>query len=298
MLATPMQPDEAAPEEPQAEPAAAEPEPEAPAEPVTEIIHQGQRIPLTAEQQREFAQKGYDYTRKTQILAEIKRDMDAKLGTAQQRLTELETFFSNPQNVIEYAEYIRAQTGQPSQPGSPDTIPTVHDVQQALKAQAAQLEQRLTNQISQARVQADEARQMATYDAELSSHVSGLVKKFAVLDAYDPKDLETSLRTEVGQQVQFLLQANPYEEIDLPKVKTMITQAAQRRAERVNSKLTNNLKMETVRAAKVRSSSIEPPGGQLPAAPAAVPNLKLGSRELRQSVIEEIEAAMRAGNQG
>lgn len=288
----------ATPEVPAAAPAEAaplvpaEPAPVADTKPI-ELTHKGQKIVLSEEQVREFAQKGFDYTQKTQILADFKRDADAKLAHYQQREAELSAFLSDPQKVSEYADYLRQQAGLTAK--SPDDIPTQADAKAIARAEAQRVKEELSREIAQAQMAAFQARQEADYRAEFTSHVAALQKSHPELNAYDLADLELALRQDVSKQLDLRIKSNPLDEIPVGEVKRLFTEAAQRRVARVQSTQVSSAKQQAVEASRaLTTKGIEPPGGQAPGiVPEAPRHFKLGSKELIAQVIADLEAEPR-----
>lgn len=59
------------------------------------ITHNGEQKPLTPEEVKEMAQKGYDYTQKTQEVSDQRRQLEAKEAEIKQRSEELERYQSD-----------------------------------------------------------------------------------------------------------------------------------------------------------------------------------------------------------
>ncbi len=266
-----------------------------------ELKVKGQTQVLTRDELIEMAQKGVDYTQKTQSVAENQRQVLAAAELLQQREREIAEFLRDPQRVAAYTAQFQQQAAETD----PNDIPTQAQVIAQLRAQQATLLEQMDRKVAEAEQRA-QARAFETevaekrqgYEGELTKTIGSLQEKFPALDAYDAKDLDRVLRADIAEKVAAKIAQFPETAVSMEEVKALLIDAAKSRAERAQTRIDNHVKMSAVRAAKLTRTGIEPAGGAV-AVPlaSAVPAkpVKLGSRELLDQVTADINALFKKG---
>lgn len=267
-----------------------------------ELKVKGQTQTLTRDELIEMAQKGVDYTQKTQRVADQERQVLAAAQMLQQREQEIATFLRDPARVRTYVASLQTEAEAASV--DPSDIPTQAQVVAQLKAQQAQMQQEMQAQVtaSEERIntrlfEAEVAEKRTVYEGELIKTIGGLVEKFPSLDTYDAKDLDRILRADIADKVAAKIAAYPDRAVSMEEVKTLLVEAAKVRSDRTEAKIQDHIKMTAVRAAKLTRGGIEPAGGAplQSLAPPPVKSPKLGSQELLNSVIADVNAAIAKG---
>lgn len=267
-----------------------------------ELKVKGQTQVLSRDELIEMAQKGVDYTQKTQKVAESERQVLAAAELLQQREREIAEFLRDPDRVRAWTAQLQQEAVATN--ADPNDIPTQASVIAQLRAQQREMQaqmdgkvQEVEQRINQRLFEADVAEKRQDYEGQLSKTIGGLVEKFPALDAYDSKDLDKILRSDIAEKVAAKIAQFPDTAVSMDEVKAMLVDAAKSRSDRAQARIDNHVKMSAVRAAKLTRSGIEPAGGAvadpIPAVPAKSP--KLGSRELLDSVTADINALFKKG---
>lgn len=259
-----------APAPPQeAQPAATEPEaPVATTPPLplsqVEIKHRGKTVVIDdPEDLKALAQKGFDYTAKTQELAEAKRQLEAREQTWLQREQQVVEFLADKARV---AAYLQQSTGQlQAQPQaqpvgqSPDDLLTVGQVQQLLAQQEQRLSQAVQQETSRVREQMPQVAELVqvrqAWAQDVDQHLASLQKKYPELQAVDdyPMAMKTRMRD--------YLQANPGQVSNLETAKAIIHDWSKAQAQKIRGLIDSQTKSTLARQASTAKPAILPPGG-------------------------------------
>jgi hypothetical protein len=261
----------------------AETPPPAPPAPVAEapkwkLTRKGQEVEISdPEEVRRLAQMGFDYTQKTQQVAEYERSLRAEA----QKLVD---HFSKPENLK--AALAALENSAPPPPPQPDDVPTVQTVERLISSQVAAARA----QLQQEHLAAETARYTQEYTAEVDTTLKTLVTdKFPRLGDVDK--IEKLIMDDVAEEVAARVAADPTKVVPMADVKKLIVESATRRHDKLTARDKEHEKMRLVREAKLTTKGTEPPGGgAAPPAPASKPH-KLGSAELTRSVTAELQAA-------
>lgn len=286
------------PVEPQTPAPAAEPGAQAAADPKTaaptdpndilelKVKDRIEKLSLSTEREKliELAQKGLDYTQKTQQAAEDRRQIDAYAQALQAREQQIAAFLNDPVRVAQHAQALLAQAGQAAVAADPNAVVTTQDLNATLQAQLQEVRNEMTKTVAAAQFQAEVARHESDYVGQISQTVKAAVEKFPILDSFgDPEELTEILKGDLAKKG---LQPATIEE-----AKEAFLDLAKARAERLHGKVNDYAKMEAVRAAKMAKTGTEPPGGGAPAP--APSHFKLGDPRLTAAAITDMEAGRR-----
>lgn len=244
-----------------------------------------ERISISKDRDKlvELAQKGWDYTQKTQSAAAERQQIEQYAQALHAREQELQAFLTDPVKVTQYAQYLLSQQPQAAQASDPNAVATVAEVRQALQAEIAKVQEENQKAIAQAQFQAETARYQADYTADLTNVVRQSIEKFPILDsiADGPEDLFELLKGDLAKKGEGSQPAT------IDEAREAISALAKSRADRLHAKVTDHAKMEAVRAAKQRATGPEPPGGSAPA-PQSGAAWKLGDPRLTAQVIADL----------
>lgn len=270
------------------------PEAQAPAvvakeEPVAQkwtFTRKGQQVEITDPQQAaELIRQGYDYTQKTMELADFRRELEAKVRSV----------LTNPQLLRAQLAEIERQQGPVTtpvpqdEPPDPTDLVTHQHAQQLLRAQQAQVQRQTEEMVNRAILKAETHRYAEEYTSEVNRTMATLVnEKFPILK--DVEKIEKLILDDVSDQVKARIAMNPDEQVEISEVKLLIAKAAEKRADKLQARVKEHLKMEQVRAAKVVQSGIEPPAAPAPA-PKPAPAYKLNDPRLTELILQDLNAA-------
>lgn len=261
---------------------------ETPAPETYAIRHNGQEHQLTRDELIERAQQGFDYTQKTQALAQ-QRQLAEQMATAFRNERERVATILQDRAALE----AHLASLAPAEPQfAADDIPTIEQTRQLLQQEVEQVRRKIMDEVQSAQFTAETSRLEQNFRAEIDTTVSSLLtEKFPTLAEWlDPSDAQEIIRTAAAKFVNAQIQANPQQAVNIADVKRVMVEAAQKQADRIEKKIKDNAKMQVARGAKLTQQGIEPPGGT-PPAPPAPQKFKLGDRALTQSVIEELNKA-------
>ena len=291
----------AAPTTPPAEPAPATPTPETPAapEPVpdeapkvieeVEIKVDGKAVRLPKEEALRYAQKGFDYTKKTQQVAEERKVLEAQKAKWEAEQVQLRAFLSDPAKVQEYLQELQRQTGFAST--NPDEVLTASQMQQALQAQARQLalkaQEEIGKAVNEAKIDLETKRLEADYTDATTRSIREALKAHPVLSAVD--DVDDLLKADAWKRIKLLRAEDSEYAPEKEDLTRFITEAAEKRAAKLSETIKNHEKTVAARAAKLTTQGIEPAGGAPPKTTGEPPRYKLGDKELRAAVIADLE---------
>lgn len=266
------------------------PSPEAPldAKQLFKVKDQGKEVEVTLEDLLSGHLRHRDYTRKTMELAEQRKQIETMAQAAQQREAKVNSFLRDAEQVARYYTFLTGQQVTPQQAanmiqqqqGQPqvDVSQIRQELQQELKGIAQQTQQEL------AKVQeAQRAREAVEMDRELTTHIKGILAddKFKVLE--DLGDFDEVAEFLCAQAARL----GPVKTLD--DAKAAILQIAQAKAERLGDRRKEMLKATAVSQEKLRTKSIEPPGGKgITPSPTS---FKLGSKDLTKAATEWLEAS-------
>ena len=289
--ATPADSSAAAPD------AAAQPQAPSPTDPSTgpadssdllelKVKDKVERISLSKERDKlvELAQKGLDYTQKTQLAADERRQIEQYAQALAAREQQLVEFLRDPVRVTQYAQQLLAQQS-PQAAQDPNAVATVAEVQQTLQQELARVRAESQQHVAAALFQADVARYQGEYQADLLKTVRDATEKFPILDsvADNPEELLELLKGDLARK--------GLQPTSIDEARKIFGDLAKARADRLHAKVVDHSKMEAVRAAKLVKSGPEPPGGGAPAPKPS--NFKLGDPRLTAAAIDDMEASGR-----
>lgn len=260
-----------------------------------ELVWRGQTIKVPLEQARTLAQQGYDYTQKTQAIADQQRQLQAMQAQMAQREEQWRQALNNPDLVKQHYEALLQSHGQSV---DPNEIPTMAQMQQALKAEASRIQQQTQEQIQQAvdraRASMETARLESDYTQAADSTLSAVKEAHPILDTID--DVEVLIRQDAWKALAARAASDPEFAPSKADVQKALQTAAKTRAEKLEAKIKDHEKMAVARQAKLTTQGIEPPGGKA-VTPQPSPKHKLGSKDLTAAAIADIEAMMRSSTQ-
>lgn len=300
-VAAPADPAPAAPAAPTPSPAAASAQPQA-AEPATPadptppaptadkwvLKRRGQEVEITdREEVRRLAEQGFDYSQKTADLSQQRKAFE-------QQVAETRAWLANPANLKAYLAQLETVQPPAAPAADPNDVPTRGEVEQKAQALLAETQRQTTQLVNQALLQAETSRYEQEYRGEVNRTISTLVQeKFPILQ--DVEKVDKLLMDDVAEQVKARVELHPDQIVGIDEVKGLLAKAAEKRADKLQARIREHMKMEAVRAAKVVQQSPEPAGGP-PPAPTSQPAYKLGDPRLTDSIIKELQDAFdRAG---
>jgi metal-dependent amidase/aminoacylase/carboxypeptidase family protein len=260
-----------------------------------ELKWNGQTMRVPLDQATKLAQQGYDYTQKTQALAEQVRQLEAMKAQMTQREAQWQQALSNPDLVRQHYESLLQSRGQS---GDPNEVPTMAQMQQALRTEASRIQQHTQEQIQQAVDQAKTSIEVARLESDYTQSAETTLA--AVKDAHPLlatiDDVEVLLRQDAWKILQTRAATTPDYVPSKDDVQKAIQQAAVARSAKLEAKIKDHEKAAVARQAKLTTQGIEPPGGK-GVTPQASPKHKFGSKDLTQAAIDDVEAMMRASTQ-
>jgi hypothetical protein len=219
-------------------------------------------------------------------LADWRRQAEAQVTQARQLL-------GNPQLLRQYLADLERQappTHTPPQAPDADDLLTASQTQQLLQAQLAAVQRQSEQYVQQAILKAETARYTEEYTTEVNRTMTSLKEKFPVLSDVDK--VEKLILDDVSEQIKARIAMEPDQVVEIGEVKTLMAQAAQKRADKLQARVKEHQKMELVRQAKAKQQGIEPPGGTPPPAKPAQ-NFKLGDPRLVELAIADLQASMK-----
>jgi len=235
-----------------------------PPEPMVEVdFGNGKVEKLTAKQIKEGWLRQQDYTKKTQELAEHRKQLEP-IATAYQKAMEereqIKELLSDPRALMYLLQQQVAAQGPVMDPNEPITA---GQAQQYLSAQAQQLQQRI-EQLEQKLVKGvNETRQVAAQEAQdlietarhaesINATISSIYEEHPVLQSVP--EMEDLMRWRVAQRKpQTIEEAN-----------TAFKEVGAELAKAINDKFVALNKQQVVTQQKLVTHGIEPPGGAGP----------------------------------
>jgi hypothetical protein len=257
-----------------------------------EIKWNGQNLKVTREQAIRLAQQGFDYTQKTQQIAEERRASEQREAQYQAQLSQLAQALRNPDFVRKHYETLLQESGQSL---DPNEVPTMAQMQQALRAESdrikAEAKAETEKVVAAATARLESMRMESDYTHEAEQTLGQVIEKHDILKTID--DVEDLLRKDAWRAIVAKQKVDPDYAPSKEDVRKAIIDSAKTRAEKLESKIKDHEKMAVARQAKLTTHGTEPPGGK-PVAPVSTQKYRLGSKDLTKAAIEDIEAAMRA----
>lgn len=242
-------------------------------EPTVEIeLPDGKRT-LTVKEIRDGYLRQQDYTRKTQEVAEMRRQAEQVYRAYQQMAQEreqLQEFFSNEENVLKLVaqqygpqamqrlmNMLAGQQQQPEiRPDSPATVEQavrIADMKaRQLEQKIAQLEQQFGKNVDERVQQFREEQETMEYKKVIDPVVSKIFEDNPVLSAVD--GMEEVIRYKVFRM-------NPQ---TVQEAVAAFQSVAKEQVEKLNQKYVELNKQQAVKRQKLVSGGTEPPGGQAP----------------------------------
>lgn len=291
-----------------------------------EIEWKGQVVKIeTPDQARELASKGFDYTQKTQQLAEERRQLRAEQERFQAEYAQREQWargvlasLQNPDFLAQRLQALRGGVPQaPTAPTpaqeparDPDDFVTVKDLT-SVQESAAQIAARMRAEAEEIKNQAireaqatvraeldqlETKRLELSYRSDFDSHVDALMKtQFpALAKAYDAEEIKSAVFAAGRSFLRSQMELNPGQEVSPAAVKNAMAEAARQRSLRIEAMRQEWEREEAGRKATLMQSAPEPPGGTAPPAPTPKKFTSLNDPELTRAVISDIEAIVRA----
>ena len=161
---------------------------------------------------------------------------------------------------------------------------TAQQAEQLIAANVQKLQTQMQGEIKRAHLELETNRLEQEYTTTVGNHLQGLAKKYPVLQ--DVEGIDAVLRQEALAWHRAQLEANPNKEIGVQDVLAVMTKAAERRAQKIEARFTNQLKQMAVQKQVVQETGID--AGGSPPAPQANPSHKLNSKELREQVLRDL----------
>lgn len=256
------------------------------------LKYKGQDMTLPEDQVVKLAQQGWDYTQKTQALAEQQRQLQASQAQLQQQQSDLEAVLSDKGKLQQLVMWA-AQQAEPGTVQDPLDIPTAQQVQALVQAQLqatrAELEQVTKAEIARSQFQLETNRMETEFTAQFRNHVDQLTSQLPILK--DRSHLTADLKAYGANYLKARLETEgPLANITPQDVFAQVGKEATRIAKLEQARIDNHVKASLVRQQTVVGKGIEPAGGVPPAAtpPQAY---KLGSKELRAQAIADLQKA-------
>lgn len=235
-----------------------------------------EKVPLTqVKEWRENGLRQADYTRKTQEIAEMRRQAEQVYRAYEQMArerAELQDFFSDESNVLRLvAENYGPQAmtrlmsmlaGQQQQPQvSPDSPATLAQAQEIAARQAAALQRQIEQAQQQLGQTVDQKLQALKYEQETEGY-----KK--VLDPVVHKILEDNPLLSAVDGMEELIRFKVFQRKPQTTEDAIAAfhEVAQEQVNKLQAKFTEINKQSVIQKQKLASQGIEPPGGQAPSA--------------------------------
>ena len=282
-----------------AEPVQSPTDPTSPAEPEYEFNRKGELVKIKASDPTipELLSKGHDYTQKTMEHAEQVRAFEAQRqqydsqlqqqsAELTQRLQALDEVMNDPAKFQQLVAWQQQQRGM--QTTDPSDIPTIQQTQQLIQSQVETVQRQLQTDIMRAKFELETGRLEQEYSGKIGSHLESLTKTHPILQ--DVEGIDRLLRDEVAAGVAAKIKANPNVPVPLEDTLQMFSEAAKRRAAKIEERFQNRMKAAAAKKADVITTGIEPPGGAAPT-PTAGKVPKIGSKELHDQVLKDLLAA-------
>lgn len=293
-LADLQAPPATSPQAPETPPAGTEPlQPALPSPQATDpdilelkVKDQVTKLSLSKERERlvELAQKGLDYTQKTQVAADERRQIEAYAQALQAREKEIAEFLRDPVKVTQYAQFLLGQAGAQNAPPDPNAVATVQDLRTTLEAERKQIREEMAQELASVQFKAEVARYQGEYEADIAKTVATAIEKYPILDSLGDKD-------EVVELLKGDIARKGTQIATIEEARSAFQEMAKARADRLHEKVNDYAKMEAVRAAKLAKTGTEPPGGGAPAPQAQ--HFKLGDPRLTAAAIDDMNAGRR-----
>jgi len=260
-----------------------------------ELKWNGQTIKTPIEQAIKLAQQGFDYTQKSQAIAEERRQIQALQAQISQYRERTQQMLNDPALVKQHYESLLQATGQAV---DPNEVPTVAQMQAALKAEASRIQadtqREIQKAVESARTNMEVSRLTSDYTQAAESTITALQEAHPILGTVD--DIDVLLRQDAWKILSTQAQADPEYAPSKDDVQKALKQAATARAAKMEAKVKEHEKMAVARHAKLVNQGIEPPGGKA-VTPTPTQKHKLGSKDLTAAAIADIEAMMKASTQ-
>lgn len=246
-----------------------------------------EKLSLTTDREKliEYAQKGLDYTQKTQAAAQERQQIEQYAQALQAREAEIATFLRDPQKVVQYAQLLLSQQGPQAQAQDPNAVATVADLQSTLASELQKVRAETAQAVAAAQFQADTTRYQSEYEADLTKVARSAIEKFPILDsvADTPEELVDLLKGDLAKS------GKAKDITTIEEARDAMANLAKARADRLHAKVNDHAKMEAVRAAKLVKTGTEPPGGTAPAG-GSPQHFKLGDPRLTAQAVADMIA--------
>lgn len=251
-------------------------------EPVHELKWKGQTHKLPLQKVIELAQQGFDYTQGKQALAAKEREYQTQLQNYQRAIGEVRQFLSDRAKVKAYYDAMAGGSGAAA--ADPDQILTAQQAQELMQRQAESQRSEFAKALTQLREEISLNVRAGSYTEKIDQAISGLVSKHPELKVLP--NVGRDLKEEAAQM-------NPG---TLEEAIQLVADAAARRAEGVRAFFAEQQKA-TAAGQQPLSRGIEPPanGAAPPPAPSAPTPKNFNSKEFRDLVMSDLQAAFKQG---
>jgi hypothetical protein len=264
------------------------------------IVVDGQELEVTEADLKAGHMRQRDYTQKTQALSAKEKALEAERAAwnqersaVQQELAQIDAFLRNQQAMDSYYEKafgVRRGQQVPMPQVDPNKPLTAAEVAEISRYNAEQVRISTERQIAEARQEALRAQQYALegrqavqrekLEVAVDAHISTLLDKYPVLKKFE--DIADELMGDAAR----------YKPRSIDEAKARLSEAAERRVATIRSIAAEEQKQAAVKAAQLKRTSPEPPGGTAPKPPAGK-KLTLDSQDrkaLRAAAEEDLKA--------
>lgn len=281
------------------------------------VVHDGTEVELTESEAIELARKGFDYTKKTQTLAELRKETEAAKTRARDEVqaefdaerVKIGQFLRDPQalraqlNVLESAGFFEGV--EPVATAAPTTAPslTQDDVARIVREEQAKFAQSLQTTAEKTVNKMEFDRLQKEYEGKVNSAVEAAITANPILKTLtDPKKV---FFADVHPWVRDRILADPDKEVGLDAVIGKINEVAAKYAQSFEStaneraKQLAGVKAQQVVAGAVASSQslaqgVGAGGGVVTGGVPTTKGLRVGDSKLRALVMEDLNRAASA----
>lgn len=308
----------ATPATPTSEPSA----PTTPAEPSYEtIIHDGVEVKLTPAELRELARKGFDYTKKTQTLAEMRKEVELAEQTARAAAqAQVEEERKRIANFLRDKDALRAQLellevgnfySPPAEEGYGQASPALstgspalskEEVARLIKEEQDRFALNLQEQAKTAMGQLEQQQMQKQMTEQIDQAVKAAVEANPLLSSL--KDPKKVLFAEVHPWVRDRILADPDKEVGIDAVVERINIIAKEQAQLLETAVQEHAKKLAGAQAQAKikdavthsqtmaaQSGIGPGGTAAVGGPKTTAGMRVGDPRLRAMVVADIQAA-------
>lgn len=280
------------------------------------VVHDGVEVKLTESEAIELARKGFDYTKKTQTLAELRREADEAKASAQaaakaemdQERARIGAFLRDPGalraqlNVLEQAGVFEGMTPAPTDPHMSSPQLTAEDVARMVKEEQAKFAAALQASAEKTVSKLEFDQLQKDYTEKTDNAVKAAVAANPILATL--KDPKKVIFADVHPWVRDRILANPDKEVGVDAVIAKINEVAaayaqsfettaNERAKALAGQTAKKIVDSAVSASQELAQSGGLGGGGSVASGGAPPvkSFKVGDPRLRALVMEDLHRA-------